>query len=257
MREFKYVGSELDLFAAVWNWKAYWSREIRPFLRGHILEVGAGIGSNTRFLDPRGGAERWVCLEPDPNLAGQLITNLRGTEALRSYETVCGTLESVAGQQFDTIIYIDVLEHIDNDREELNKAASHLRPGGHLIVLSPAHQRLFSPFDAAIGHFRRYDRPMLRALSPADLRLERMRYLDCVGLILSGANMLFLRQSMPTKAQLRFWDRWIIPISRVWDKLLLYSVGKTIIAVWVKAEAVIAFDDKLMSSKGSRGRGLV
>lgn len=230
MSEFKYVGSELDLFAAMWNWKAYWSRQIQPFLRGDILEVGAGIGSNIRFLDP--GAGRWVCLEPDPALTVQLVENFRGLEPRRSYETVCGTLESLAGQQFDTIIYIDVLEHIDNDREELNRAALLLRPGGHLIVLSPAHQRLFSPFDVAIGHFRRYSRPMLRTISPSALQLERMRYLDCVGLILSAANMLLLRQSMPTKTQLRFWDRWMVPISRVLDKLFLYSVGKTIIAVW-------------------------
>jgi SAM-dependent methyltransferase len=233
MSELNYVGSELDLFAAVWNWKAYWSGQIRPFLSGDILEVGAGIGSNTRFLDP-GGAERWVCLDPDPELIVRLVEKFGTVLPRRAYEAVCGTLESLAGQQFDTIIYIDVLEHIDNDREELNRAASHLRPGGHLIVLSPAHQRLFSPFDAAIGHFRRYNRPMLRTISPASLRLERMRYLDCAGLILSAANRLLLRQSMPTKAQLRFWDHWIVPLSRVLDKLLLYSVGKTIIAVWSK-----------------------
>jgi SAM-dependent methyltransferase len=229
--EFKYVGSELDLFAAALNWKAYWSRQVRPFVRGDILEVGARIGSNTPFLDRGGGTGRWVCLEPDPELRGLLVKHLGGSPP-RTYETVCGTLESLTDQQFDTIIYIDVLEHIDNDREELNKAVSHLRPSGHLIVLSPAHQWLFSPFDAAIGHFRRYNRPMLRAISPASLRLERMRYLDCAGLILSAANMLLLRQSMPTKAQLRFWDRWVVPISRVFDRLFLYSVGKTIIAVW-------------------------
>jgi SAM-dependent methyltransferase len=233
MSEFKYVGSELDLFAAAWNWKSYWSQQVRPFLRGGILEVGAGIGSNVRFLDPKGGTGPWVCLEPDPELLGQLVKSLRETEPRRAYQTVCGTLEgSVAGQQFDTIIYIDVLEHIDNDREELDRAASHLRPGGHLIVLSPAHQRLFSPFDAAMRHVRRYNRPMLQRISPANLRLARMRYLDCAGLILSVANVLFLRQSMPTKAQIIFWDRWIVPISRVLDRLLLYSVGKTIIAVW-------------------------
>jgi len=229
MSDFKYVGSELDLFAAVWNWKKYWSQQIQPFLRGDILEVGAGIGSNTRFLN-RGCSGRWVCLEPDPELIGQHLRHFGPTE--RSYETVCGTLEALAGQQFDTIIYIDVLEHIDNDSAELNRAASHLRPGGRLIVLSPAHQRLFSQFDAAIGHFRRYDRPMLRAISPTGLRLERLRYLDCAGLILSAANKLLLRQSMPTKAQLRFWDHWVVPISRVFDKLFRFSVGKTIIAVW-------------------------
>ena len=138
-------------------------------------------------------------------------------------------------QQFDTIIYIDVLEHIENDRDELNQAASHLRQGGHLIVLSPAHQRLFSPFDAAIGHFRRYNRAMLRSVSPGSLRVELMKYLDSAGLILSAANMLFLRQSMPTKAQLHFWDHWVVPVSRVLDKLFMYSVGKTIIAVWRRA----------------------
>ena len=237
MSEFKYVGSELDLFAAVWNWKTYWSRQIRPFIMGEVLEVGAGIGSNTQLLDT-GDKGRWVCLEPDHKLFGQLVKDLRQTRSRRAYEAVCGTLESLADQQFDTIIYIDVLEHIDNDVEELNEAARHLRPGGHLIVLSPAHQRLFSPFDAAIGHFRRYNRPMLRTISPSSLRLERMRYLDCAGLILSAANMLLLRQSMPTKAQLRFWDHWIVPVSRILDKLFLHSIGKTIIAVWRKPPVI-------------------
>jgi SAM-dependent methyltransferase len=230
MNEYEYVGSELELFANAHKWKSYWSQQIREFLRGDILEVGAGIGANTRILDP-GGTGRWVCLEPDPRLIAQLVETLENSPGGRRYEPVCGTLQALAGQQFDTVIYIDVLEHIENDREELNRAASHLRPGGHLVVLSPAHQCLFSPFDAAIGHFRRYNQSMLRSIVPVGLRLERTRYLDCAGLILSAANALFLRQSMPAKAQLQFWDRWIVPISRVLDKLFLYSVGKTIILV--------------------------
>lgn len=234
MDEFKYIGSELDLFADVSNWKDYWSEQIRPFLRGDILEVGAGIGSNTRFLDPDGGEGQWLCLEPDPGLHGLLVKSLAESKARRTYKTVCGTLSSVGDHQFDTIIYIDVLEHIKDDSEELNQAALSLRPGGHIVVLSPAHQRLFSPFDAAIGHFRRYSRQMLRTISPAGFRLVRLRYLDCAGVILSAANMLLLRQSMPTKAQLRFWDKWVVPVSRVLDRLLFFSIGKTIIAVWSK-----------------------
>ena len=143
MSEFKYVGSELDLFAGAQNWKAYWSRQIRPFLGDDILEVGAGIGSSTRYLG-RGGRGRRLCLEPDPDLHGQLLRSFDETEPSQACEAVCGTLESLIGKQFDTIVYIEVLEHIENDREELNQAASHLLPGGHLIVLAPAHQRLFS-----------------------------------------------------------------------------------------------------------------
>jgi SAM-dependent methyltransferase len=233
MSEFKYVGSELDLFAAVRNWKTYWSRQIRPYLKGDVVEVGAGIGSNTSFMDP-GGAGRWVCLEPDPQLTSEMVRNLKETSTGRAYESICGTLESLDNQQFDSIVYIDVLEHIENDREELNMAAKRLRPGGHILVLAPAHQRLYTPFDAAIGHFRRYNSRMLRDISPAGLKLVRMQYLDCAGLAASSANKLFLQQSMPTKGQLRFWDTCIVPVSKVLDKIFLYSFGKSILAVWQK-----------------------
>jgi hypothetical protein len=91
---------------------------------------------------------------------------------------------------------------------------------------------LFTPFDAAIGHFRRYNRQMLRRISPSDLLLDRLFYLDSAGLVLSGANLLLLRQSMPTTSQLRVWDKFVIPISRVLDRFLFNSVGKSIVGVW-------------------------
>lgn len=229
--DFKYVGSELELFSAVHNWKTYWSNRIAPFVRGDTLEVGAGIGANTPHLD-RSGNGRWVCLEPDANLIAQLHSKLEGANAGRRYEVVCGTLASIEADQFDTIIYIDVLEHIENDREELASAARLLRSGGRIIVLSPAHQRLFTPFDAAIGHFRRYNRRMLREISPAGTRLEQLWYLDSAGLLLSSANLLLLRQSLPTKAQLAFWDRCVIPVSRALDPCLCGRVGKSIVGIW-------------------------
>jgi 2-polyprenyl-3-methyl-5-hydroxy-6-metoxy-1,4-benzoquinol methylase len=234
MTEFRYVGSELELFAVAKNWKSYWRQQIRPFLRGDILEVGAGIGSNTAVLDP-GDEGRWVCLEPDPNLFDQLRKTLDKARAIRSHEVICGTLQTLADQQFDTIIYIDVLEHIEHDREELDRATKHLRSGGHLVILSPAHQCLFSRFDAAIGHFRRYSRSMLRDISPPCLKLVRSRYLDSVGLLASAANLLLLWQPMPTGRQIRFWDQWMVPVSRVLDGCFGYRIGKSIIAVWHKS----------------------
>jgi SAM-dependent methyltransferase len=195
--------------------------------------VGAGTGSNTEFLST-GSAGRWVCLEPDPRLLDQLRQKLEA-EARRNYETVCGTLRAIdSAWQFDTIIYVDVLEHIEDDRGELRLAAAHLRPGGRVIVLSPAHQWLFTPFDAAIGHFRRYNRDMLRSISPPELRVEKLMYLDSVGMLASAANRLLLRQSMPTEAQLQFWDSRIIPVSRVFDVILRNSLGKSIVGVWRK-----------------------
>jgi 2-polyprenyl-3-methyl-5-hydroxy-6-metoxy-1,4-benzoquinol methylase len=233
MSDFKYIGSELELFAAARNWKSYWSRQLRPFVSGDVLEVGAGIGANTLFLDRAVDRGQWVCLEPDPQLGAELIRNLQDAQDSKKYEFVCGTIQNLeAGRRFDTIVYIDVLEHIESDSDELCAAASHLRPGGCVIVLSPAHQRLFTPFDSAIGHYRRYNRSMLRKCSPPTLELEHLRYLDSVGLFASAANRLLLRQSMPTKAQLQVWDKWMIPLSAILDSLLWYSLGKSIVGVW-------------------------
>ncbi|MDE3201696.1 MAG: hypothetical protein KGN79_12330 [Acidobacteriota bacterium] len=125
-----------------------------------------------------------------------------------------------------------MLEHIEHDRDELERAASHLKPDGRVIVLSPAHQSLYTPFDKAIGHFRRYNRASLKAATPPSLVLEKLYYLDAAGLFLSAGNRLFLRSAMPTKQQLSFWDNWVIPISRIVDPLLLHAAGKTIIGVW-------------------------
>jgi SAM-dependent methyltransferase len=232
MADFKYVGAELDLFAEVHNWKTYWSRSVRPFIHGDVIEVGAGIGSNTRYLDS-GGHGRWVALEPDAERAGRLAENLAQIRSRRAYETATGSIKDLdAVRQFDTLIYIDVLEHIENDREELENAAKLLRACGRIIVLSPAHQWLFTPFDAAIGHFRRYNRASLRSVTPHELALERLFYLDSAGFVLSMANKLFLRQSMPTRTQLAIWDRWVIPVSRVLDKCLFNALGKSIVGVW-------------------------
>jgi len=235
MSEFRYVGSELELFAVVHNWKSYWSGRILPFIAGDVLEVGAGIGANTPYLN-RGGHRRWVCLEPDATLVGLLASNLQRANQSGECEVICGTLQSVKGSQFDTILYIDVLEHIADDREELQLAAAFLRDGGRLIVLSPAHQNLFSPFDAAIGHFRRYNHAMLRRITPATLRLQQVSYLDSVGVLLSAANRYWLKQSIPTKGELRFWDQCVIPASRVLDRCLFGSVGKSIMAIWGQVE---------------------
>jgi SAM-dependent methyltransferase len=145
-----------------------------------------------------------------------------------------GTLESLPGATFDSILYIDVLEHIEQDAAEAAAAARMLRPGGHLIVLSPAHQFLFSPFDASIGHYRRYNRKSLTACSPPDCRLETMFYLDCAGMAASLANRVLLRQSQPEERQIALWDNFIVPVSRIADRIFCYRLGKTICAVWTR-----------------------
>ena len=135
---------------------------------------------------------------------------------------------------FDTILYLEVLEHIADDRAELARAARLLSPRGHLIVLGPAHQFLFSRFDAAIGHYRRYNRKVLRALTPPDCVFEASMMLDSAGFFASMANRLLLSAPLPSKRQIAVWDKLLVPVSRVLDRMTGYRFGKSVVAVWRK-----------------------
>ena len=231
---FAYPGKELDTFFAGHKLeKSYWATALRSYIAGDVLEVGAGIGANTAHIHhPQ--VRSIHCLEPDPDLAAQLRSAVRGTPGV----TVgVGTICSVAGRLFDTILYIDVLERLEDDKSEVNRATRLLRPGGRLIVLAPAYQALYSPFDEAIGHYRRYDRRSLIACSPPTCRLEKADYLDCVGpWIRQPLRRTVLRQSIPALWQMMLWDKYMIPVSRVLDHNCCGNhVGKSVVAVWVRA----------------------
>ena len=229
---YHYVGDELDLFAAARRWKAYFRRRIAPYLGSEVLEVGAGLGGTTRALC-RGTEDRWVCLEPDPRLADRLVAERAADRLPPRCEVVVGTLDDqLQGDQFDSVLYMDVLEHIEDDRVEMERAARRVRPGGHVIALSPAHQWLYTPFDRSIGHCRRYTKASFAAITPEGLELVWLGYLDSVGFLASLANRVLLRQAMPTPSQVAFWDGVLVRLSEWVDPLLGYRAGKSVLAIW-------------------------
>lgn len=234
MSELEYQGGELGLFAHAKNWKAYYSGLLRPYIKGSVLEVGAGIGGTMPSLW-NDAVSQWLCLEPDPALARELderISNFTG----HNVRAQIGTIDDLhPSDRFDCILYIDVLEHIRDDRSELKRAAHYLTLGGHLVVLSPAFQFLFSAFDTALGHERRYTAKSLAAAFPGELQQERVFYADSVGALLSLSNRLLLRKELPTLKQITIWDRGVVPVSRVIDPLFRRLFGRSVIAVYKNA----------------------
>ena len=228
MMSSSYPGDELALFATATNWKAYLGALLASHVGGRVMEVGAGIGATTEALLNE-HVERWLCLEPDQRLADRCarrIVDLRVTVAV-------GTIADVPlDRSFDTILYIDVLEHVPDDVAELHHAARHLAPLGKLVILSPAYEVLTSAFDRAIGHHRRYDKRSLAAAVPPFLRRDRLFYCDSVGALLSLANRLMLHQSRPSAAQIGLWDRFVVPLSTHVDQMVRYSFGRSVIAIY-------------------------
>lgn len=231
--DFSYSGTELDQAALAVNWKTYFASRLAPYIVGRVLEVGAGLGGTTvRLRDGR--QTSWICLEPDPQLVTRLESTLAENPSPVPTSVVKGDLSALrADQLFDCILYIDVLEHIEDDAGELVRAADHLAPGGALVVLCPAFPILFSQMDHALGHFRRYTKSTLAAVFPESLARRELFYLDSLGMIASLANRFLLRQNAPNEKQVKFWDGWIIPVSRrVLDRVVLHSIGRSVIAVY-------------------------
>jgi hypothetical protein len=232
-----YPGTELELFAAASNWKRYVAALIAPYIGETVLDVGAGIGGHVPFLfKPR--MRDWVCLEPDVTLASRLSRRIADGELPAACSVVIGTLDQLeAPRTFSTVLYLDVLEHIAEDRAELAKAATRLTAGGSLIVLAPAHQFLFSAFDRAIGHYRRYSAANLRALAPPQCQLESWRMIDSVGFFASLANRLLLRAATPSAKQVAFWDKILVPASSGLDPLVGYRFGKSVLVRWTNRQS--------------------
>lgn len=229
-----YVGDELSLFSSAVHWKSYFSSKVSKFIQGDVLEVGAGIGSVLRVLYSSEYVS-WTCLEPAAD-------NIRNLETLVSGEGRFGNVRVLQGTTYDldptdlydTILYIDVLEHIQKDKDELLRVQDHLRDGGKLVILAPALHSLYSEFDKSIGHYRRYDKKGLRKILPAQLHIVAMFYLDSLGMLLSLANRFLLKNKLPTPGQITFWDNRVIPCSKILDKFLGYRIGKTIVGVFGK-----------------------
>ena len=226
-----YIGTELEVFSHAKNWKSYWAKAIFPYLGKSVIDVGAGIGATARTLNIK-NYEKWVELEPDKNLCEQIAAAISVGDIPKYFEIVNGVSTDLAQREvFDTALYIDVLEHIENDAAELQNIGQVIKPGGHIIILSPAHNFLYSEFDQKIGHYRRYSKNNLESLTPSGFKIEKLCYLDSVGLLASLANKLFLKSGSPAVSQIIFWDRFMVPISRLIDPILLHRVGKSVLYV--------------------------
>ena len=132
----------------------------RPFLGRDVLEVGAGLGETALAVCSSAQA-RWVLLEPDPNLAASARARLAGAGLPADWQVRPGTTLSLGPRElFDSVLYVDVLEHIEHDGRS-SRVPSAICTRRAISWYRPRPPGLFTAFDARIGHFRRYTRQSL------------------------------------------------------------------------------------------------
>jgi SAM-dependent methyltransferase/glycosyltransferase involved in cell wall biosynthesis len=206
--------------------------EFAPHLRGHVLEVGAGTGTITRRLVDHYPDISITALEPAENMVGELeaFGALHPRVQVRRQTLADG---GVGERTCDAVIYLNVLEHIDDEEAELALAAGVLRPGGRLLVFGPAHEWLYSDLDYKAGHYRRYSLTSLRdVIAGAGFTIESLRYFDVLGVLPYWVVYRLLRHNEISGSSMWGYDRVVVPISRIIQRLLPHPpLGKNVILV--------------------------
>ena len=204
----------------------------RPHLMGaeRILEVGAGSGTFTELLAQVAST---LSLEPGPSGFAALSARFSGRSDIEVVKAGTDDLVRVAdGRRFDAAFLSNVLEHIEDDVTALDSIRKVLRPGGRVIVFSPAFDLLYSRFDATVGHHHRYRRHVLaERMRRAGFDIVEAKYVNSVGFLTWLVYVRVLGRSPADVRAVRAFDRLVVPGLRAVEARLKPPFGQSVLVV--------------------------
>ncbi len=222
----------LDSLAQTNRFNKWMADTIRPWLGEEILELGAGIGNMTQQLCR--GRSRYTASDIDAEHLARIRVRFRGRPRLATCKcdlTKAADFDRFRGR-FDTVVCLNVVEHIEDDLLALRNIRSALKPGGRAIILVPQDQAIYGSLDKVLGHYRRYSEAQLRMrMEEAGFHCEKMLHFNRItrpGWLLNGQ---ILKRRSFGRLQLRVFDR-LVPIWRRVDGLFPWP-AVSVIAIGV------------------------
>ena len=225
----KYPEVALERFDRAGLWIKYVIFKVKRFLKNDILEVGAGFGSFTRGYMKN--FHSITLTDADDNSFNLLKKNFLHDQNVNIIKSSIKDIE----KKFDTIIYFNVLEHIEKDISEIKSALDKLNKGGHLIILVPAHQKMYSKLDKIVGHYKRYDIDFFKKNRFENSKIIKLHFLDFFGYLLYYLNKIFFKEeTYPSNLKIFIWDKIFTPFTIAVDFLTGYKFGKNILCIYQK-----------------------
>jgi SAM-dependent methyltransferase len=230
-----HIGSDglahsLDLLKDTYNYNHWIYSLIRPYIGNSVLEVGSGCGNISRFLLDR---ENLTCVEPLSEHAG-VLNGLAKTHCnIRVVSSLLEELpnEDIPAGSYDSVVCINVLEHIKDDAQALRNLLEALRPGGMLLLYVPALGWAYGELDREMKHFRRYSAHRLKMLlKHAGFRIEHHRYVNFIGALGWWWSGRVLKEKVIDPRKARFVDR-LAPHLMAWENLVRPLIGQSLFFV--------------------------
>ena len=226
-----YPGRDLEAMSSAVRYHRDILRVFSPYLGDRILEVGAGSGNISQLILDRQPSHLYA-LEPSDGMCEILRERLRGSlNATVHHSFLSDFMEAENAAGADSVVSVNVLEHVRDDVEELARMRAALRPGGYLCLWVPALPALHSRFDRSLGHFRRYrKRELLQKLEQAGFVPVRLAYRDIVGMLAWFVVCRVLRQEL-SPGKVSMYDRFVMPVTGACGRWLNPPLGKNLMAV--------------------------
>ena len=220
----------LEQLAEAGRYNRWMFERLQPWIGRRVLEVGSGIGNLSAFLLDR---DRLVLTDTRPEYLNRLRARFgnggRGHIAVtRLY--LPDDDRVLSGEQFDTVICLNVLEHVEDDVGALRAIRKLLTPGGRLILLVPSLRALYGSLDRALGHYRRYTRRELtEKFTRAELHMRHMEYFNLAGVPGWWFTGRVLRRAMIPAGSLSLYDA-LVPLFKL-ERFLPWRIGQSLIAI--------------------------
>ena len=210
------------------RYRRYQYELIAPHCGRSMLEVGAGLGEFAALFT---GKDRLVVSDVDPEAVAVMKSRFADRPEVEACQFDLG-----AGSRLDrpveTAVAINVLEHFEDDAEVLSLLAGSVVPGGTIVLWVPAYQSLYGDFDRQVGHFRRYTPSTLRdAARRAGLSVEECRPVNLLGGVAWWAAVRLGRAGSPNSSAVGLYDRVLVPVTKVLDRVLPIPFGQSVLAV--------------------------
>ncbi len=227
----QYFGKDLEAMSFAKNYHDWILAEFLPYLGSSVAEVGAGVGSFSDLV-LKTNIEKLQAFEPSQNMYPFLESLLAKDRRAQAINGFFG--RELTGENFDSVLYVNVLEHIEEDALELANAYETLNSNGHLLIFVPALPWLYSDLDRQIGHFRRYlKKDLVRITQKAGFSIVKAQYFDIAGIVPWYINFVLLKNSI-SGGSVSLYDKLVIPIMRVVEGSISPPIGKNILLVGKK-----------------------